>query len=1132
MTAAWRSRVRPTTSRAAFARTQFAMTAIARAAIAGAAFAVAMVSGLASPAPTPALAAPVVSLAGTSRAFSPNGDGRSDRLVIRLRLWRSARVTLAVYDPSGRRVRTLSSSRLLRAGRRTYYWDGRYAGTVRTDGYYKVQATAAVGGRRYTVRSYPYLDRAAPLVKSAGILAPTLFAGGGKAIKVPYRADDACRAFRLYLSVYDDDGRRVAFKTKPLGGRVGYVPWDGRDSRGAYLPPGPYKARVTAQDWAGNRGTGQHYHFSVFAPTTVWGTVRDAGGRPVRDAAVAVAGTTIRVRTNRYGRFYARNCPLGRRTVIVTKSGLPRTTVAVSVTYGTRSLAIIMGKSSSLASASKRGAAADDITISGRFFYRNKQDTDWLPMANVRLKLLDHVDVWLTSWDREIKTGSTDANGAFSITYDSTSWDEGGRYDVKVAAYAEDKNSELAEVCKGLIYEPYKVESSRRDDLDEDVTDLWVCAVGDNREAWHILDQVRSAHDYWMLKTGSHRPFISIYYPTSLDSNGSYVEHFDWINIDDEAGWSFNTPRHEYFHALQKSAYYVAPSSNAYHAYNNRHDAFYYKGRWYTYQGDVDYADAGFEGETTGWNALREGWAEFGAAASLGNDRGFECDFAYPAKDDNRVINSVARVLWDLIDDDGSQLSYTWDATPGTLGPRLTTPWGLGDDDPLVGGFPADRRGDMIEKLWETMLSKRPATASELRSGMRSRYGDDELDHRALDAVFYKLGVGSGVTENVPVVQDVAVTGNQQPDGSYRGLLTLWARVTDADTMGDADGPAGTTWDMNHMRVRFDVSGETTTGAPAFARTHLALPVARSATAPPGKSGTGWFRADWSTTASSTVRIHPYESVPGYEMFTRSDRDKCVIKGRVARVFAHAVAFDHLAQGERASTPFTVDNNPGAFGDAGYAEEKPDRITWDWTENHSSITTNGTFELRFQPSTIAPGIIAMESLGYLNYMGGQAATMPIMQLSLNSNGTVTYGINEYDGGGPGFGTWHFITGAATLEAGRWYHLVGQYGTLGMKLYVNGKLDASNPYTGWPQADWSDATLWGGWWAIGDCQSVYGDRTAFGGYDEVRVSRRQRYPADFTPPSGPFTTDADALLLDHLDGATAGGNRGFRFGPGG
>jgi hypothetical protein len=61
-----------------------------------------------------------------SRAFTPNGDCRFDRIRIRFRVTRSDRGNVQVVKPGGKLVVTLVRDTYLKRYRfHTYYWDGR-----------------------------------------------------------------------------------------------------------------------------------------------------------------------------------------------------------------------------------------------------------------------------------------------------------------------------------------------------------------------------------------------------------------------------------------------------------------------------------------------------------------------------------------------------------------------------------------------------------------------------------------------------------------------------------------------------------------------------------------------------------------------------------------------------------------------------------------------------------------------------------------------------------------------------------------------------------------------------------------------------------------------------------------------
>jgi hypothetical protein len=76
-----------------------------------------------------------------SRAFTPNGDCRHDRIRIRFRMTRSDRAHVQVIEPGGRLIVTLARDRFLkRYTFFTFYWDGRRRGGGRAEpGRYKLR---------------------------------------------------------------------------------------------------------------------------------------------------------------------------------------------------------------------------------------------------------------------------------------------------------------------------------------------------------------------------------------------------------------------------------------------------------------------------------------------------------------------------------------------------------------------------------------------------------------------------------------------------------------------------------------------------------------------------------------------------------------------------------------------------------------------------------------------------------------------------------------------------------------------------------------------------------------------------------------------------------------------------------
>ena len=89
-----------------------------------------------------------------NRVFSPNQDGRLDRLSISFLLKEADDVTVTIVDHRGDEVRTLADDRPLKAYRKipTLKWDGRGAGGRRApDGLYRARITLRRQGRSIVV---------------------------------------------------------------------------------------------------------------------------------------------------------------------------------------------------------------------------------------------------------------------------------------------------------------------------------------------------------------------------------------------------------------------------------------------------------------------------------------------------------------------------------------------------------------------------------------------------------------------------------------------------------------------------------------------------------------------------------------------------------------------------------------------------------------------------------------------------------------------------------------------------------------------------------------------------------------------------------------------------------------------
>jgi hypothetical protein len=288
----------------------------------------------------------------------------------------------------------------------------------------------------------------------------------------------------------------------------------------------------------------------------------------------------------------------------------------------------------------------------------------------------------------------------------------------------------------------------------------------------------------------------------------------------------------------------------------------------------------------------------------------------------------------------------------------------------------------------------------------------------------------------------------------------------------------------------------------------------------------GYLKPDgpvWGTTTSAADGTYTFDGVPA-DQYEWGQSDYTVVATKPG--FVRGVADTDVNRGEKA-TGVDLGLAPTDGSSPAKATRADDFILW---PEASLWNDEDTYELWFKPGSTTPGFIAQTSFGYGNFPGGTWGNAPVMWIILDHMSRIQFGINEEDGGGPGDGTQHVLVGMSFLQVGQWYHIAAECGPAGMKLFVNGSLDASDPYTGRPEADWSDGTLNSGGFSLGDNDSWWPSyATASGQYKWVRVSSVQRYWADFTPPPT-LAIDGATDVLDPLLGDTNGWNRGMVWTP--
>lgn len=178
--------------------------------------------------------------------FSPICRCPTDVARIHFRLATSDRLTLAIVDANGHRVRTLVDNRPTR-GRRRYTWNGRDdEGRVVPEGPYRARVQLDDLGRTIVLPNPIVVDTTPPRI-IGGKVEPLVFSpdGDGRAdrIVVRYRVGEPAAAMLIV-----NDTRRVLGR---LHSGAGGLRWYGKVD-GRSLRAGAYRIQLAAVDRAGN----------------------------------------------------------------------------------------------------------------------------------------------------------------------------------------------------------------------------------------------------------------------------------------------------------------------------------------------------------------------------------------------------------------------------------------------------------------------------------------------------------------------------------------------------------------------------------------------------------------------------------------------------------------------------------------------------------------------------------------------------------------------------------------------------------------------------------------------------------------------------------------------------------------
>lgn len=182
------------------------------------------------------------------KAFSPTCECPARTAHIGFGLRKSDRVTLAVIDEDGRRVRELTPPGRLRAGFHAFRWDGRDdAGDRVPEGVYRPRIHLDDARREIVFPNPIEVDTTPPSPTLVGV-GRRVFSpdGDGRAegVTVRYRVDGPSRGLLLV-------GGEQRGRTKHSPGTTGALHWYGREG-GRGLPAGVYRLSVAAEDSLGN----------------------------------------------------------------------------------------------------------------------------------------------------------------------------------------------------------------------------------------------------------------------------------------------------------------------------------------------------------------------------------------------------------------------------------------------------------------------------------------------------------------------------------------------------------------------------------------------------------------------------------------------------------------------------------------------------------------------------------------------------------------------------------------------------------------------------------------------------------------------------------------------------------------
>lgn len=238
---------------------------------------------------------------GPGRVFSPNGDGRRERVRVGLMLKEADRVTLAWVDADGDAVKTIVNDRRLPAYTRLWGvpWDGTDDdGQALPDGRYKLRITLREQGRTVIYPTSVLKDTTPPKPRVLSI-------GPRREYGPELLPEPGGRPAEIHFLPAQKQGKLFIYRTSPgaprlvrtFGLKQGATEqdWDGANEAGRRVSPGTYVAVVQTRDPAGNVGDSVPLDRAGL-PILTRGKLPGRGGITVRYLGAQTPVTAVKAR--------------------------------------------------------------------------------------------------------------------------------------------------------------------------------------------------------------------------------------------------------------------------------------------------------------------------------------------------------------------------------------------------------------------------------------------------------------------------------------------------------------------------------------------------------------------------------------------------------------------------------------------------------------------------------------------------------------------------------------------------------------------------------------------------------------------------------------------------------------------